>query len=91
MEQEFEIRTLAVLHIIDMPAARGRILHLTREPEKSPCRVDVARLGGDHENGVHPIHRNDTNEAGERAFALGLQNPLEFTGALGRIAVADRE
>ena len=91
MKQEFEIRALAILHIIDMPAACGRILHLTREPEESPCRVDVAGLGGDHENGVHSIHRNDADEAGERALTLSLQNPFELAGAFSRIAVADRE
>ena len=44
LQQGFEIGALTVLHVIDMPSPRGRVLELVCEPEKSSCRIDVAGL-----------------------------------------------
>ena len=91
LQQELEIRALAVLHVIDVPGARGRILDPVHQADKAFRRIDVARLRRDHENGVDPFHRQHADDTAERAFALSLQHLLELAGELGGVAVADRE
>jgi hypothetical protein len=91
LEQIFQICALTVLHVIDVPSARRRVLDLGGKSEESSCRVDVARLRRDHENSVDPIHRDDADDARERAFVLRLQHPLEFACPFRRVTVADRE
>src|SRR5262249_38356950 len=78
LQQEFEIRALAVLHIIHMPGARSRILDPIHQTDKALGSIDVARLGGDHENGVDTFHRQHADEATKRAFAFRLEHLLQL-------------
>ena len=52
------------------------------------AEVDVAGLRRHDENGIDPIHRNDSHDAAKRTFGLSLQDPLELAGPLCRFAVA---
>ena len=91
LEQVFEIGALAVLHVIDVPRPCGSIFDPLRQPEKAISCIDVARLRGNHENRVDPLHREDLNDPAERALGLGLKYSFELARDLGRIAIANRE
>ncbi len=91
LQQAFEVAALAILHVIDMPGPRGRILDPPRQPEEALRRVDVTRLRGHDENRVDARHRQHLNNAGERSFGLGLKHFFELARKLGRIVVADRK
>src|SRR5205807_10138369 len=44
LEQKLEIRALTVLHIVNMPGARGRILGPMHQADKTFGRIDITRL-----------------------------------------------
>jgi len=91
LQQQLEISTLTVLHVINVPGARRRILDPIHQTDKALGGVDVAWLRGDHENRVDPFHRQHADETAKRAFALRLEHLLELAGELRGIAVAHRE
>jgi len=87
LQQRLEIGALTVLYVIDVPGPRRRVLNPPFQAEEAPCLVDIAGLGRDDEDGIDPLHRHDADDAGERAFALGLQDLFQFAGDLLRAAL----
>src|SRR5580700_10523261 len=65
LQQGLEIGALAVLHVIDMPRPRRRVLDPPHETGEAPCLVDIAGLDQHHEDGVDPLHRYDADNRRE--------------------------
>ena len=91
LQQGLEIGTLAVLHVIDMPSPRGRVLDPPFETQEAPRLGNVTGLCGDHENCMDPFHRQDADDAGKRSIVLGTKYLLQFAGDLFGAAPAGGE
>ena len=91
LQQGLEIGALAVLHVIDVPGPRRRVLDPPLQAQEAPRLVDIAGLGRHDQDGVDPLHRHDADNPGERAFTLGAEHLFQFPGDLVRGALVGRE
>ena len=78
LQHVFQIGTLAVLNIIDVPTRLGADAFAVDKLHQATRVFDITGLHRGDENGVDPRHRDHPNLAGERPIGFRHEDLLQL-------------